>query len=172
MLRNFLSRLFGNQSEKRGQPSEATKFLDELKASLQSDFLFLISIHGFSVVHEEYVGRGACFLVLETGFMRLRVSSGGGVGGYGWSAGNKDAELVFEKGVGWLNVLRLVNDKLGANESLPTTNLQSWEPIPLELLRDTYARLLATRMPDLTHLFQTFGCIERMPEHPLTRNST
>jgi hypothetical protein len=171
MLRNFLLRLLGKQSDKRQQSSEATKFLDELKASLQSDFQFLISSHGFTVVHEEYVGRGACFLILENGLMRLRVSSGGGLGGYDWSVGDNDAELLFEMGSGWLNMLRFVNDKLGGNESLPRIGLKSWEPTPFELLRDMYARLLATKMPDLTRLFQTYGRIERMPEHPLKRDS-
>jgi hypothetical protein len=79
--------------------------------------------------------------------------------------GDKDAELVFEKGRGWVNLLRFVNDRFGANETLPETGLPSWEPIPTDLLRDTYARVLVARMPEIMRMFETFERVSQMPEH-------
>jgi hypothetical protein len=174
MLRNFFSRLFGKpqgepQPQKDSSEEQGVQCLDEIKASLRADFSFLISTYGFREIDERYGGRGACFVILQNELMRLRVASGGGLGGYGWSVGNKDADLVFEMGSGWLNLLRFVNSKLGANELLPETGLKSWEPIPMELLRDKYSQVLVMHMPELSRLFREHGRVDSIPDRIIAR---
>lgn len=163
MLGKLLSRLLGGDQARHG---ESAQFLGGLRISLERDFSFLASNYGFFVAHEEYVGRGACFVILENELMRLRVESGGEFGGYDWCVGDRDAEKVFEKGGSWVDLLRFVNDKCGANERLPNLGQNSWDPIPRDVLRETYGRVLEAKIADIMRLFETFGRIALMPNQP------
>lgn len=168
MLRKIFSLMVG---KKRREPQSANKVsdeqdfrcLNEIKNSLQFDFSFLRANYEFQIIAEKHVDPDGCFIVLQNEVMQLRVSSGGRLGGYGWSVGDNSADLVFEMGSGWLNVLRFVNIKLGADELLPKTDFKSWEPIPIELLRSKYSQVLSNYMPEISRLFRTYKQIDLMP---------
>lgn len=172
MLRNFFSCLVSRGKDETRLESDKSarqdsRCLDEIKVSLQADYSFLISNYGFQKIFERSIGQGGCFTVLQNELMRLRVSSGGRLGGYGWSVGDCDADLEFEATTGWLNVLSFVNSKLGGNELLPKTGLKPWEPIPAQLLRDKYSQVLLVHMPEIARLMRAHGRIDSIPERTI-----
>lgn len=96
MLRKIFSLLVGKeryepQSDDKALDEQDSPYLNEIKSSLQSDFSFLYVNYGFQIIGERRVGPDGCFIVLQNEVMQLRVSSGGALGGYGWSVGDRRA---------------------------------------------------------------------------------
>ena len=85
------------------------------------------------------------------------------------TGGSPTPAALQVKGFAWLNLLRFVNSKLGANELLPETGLKSWEPIPMELLRDKYSQVLVMHMPELSRLFREHGRVDSIPDRIIAR---